>query len=278
MKKFAFLCLCILLLVGCNHLQRTRETSSDEWEEKINQSPWLITADYFRQEQKKQEKRTLSPSKKQYLKRKILVCCFLSPKSCAEWQALGIELEATKKVLIVGHKRIDPLLKKFHLHKDGLLEADTRRKIGNLLGLQAFLFLRLASDEKTKIEIYDGITGNFLTSLVTTPKEQNKIAVQIADYIFTNTTWEGRIAYIEGDKVYLNVGRLSGLKKGDILSVYAQGKEVINPVTGISLGYLGEKKGKIKIISFFGENASVAKILSGKNFKINDIVRLEEER
>ena len=278
MRKFVFWCLCIFLLVGCNHLQRTPETSSNEWEEKINQSPWLITADYFRQKDEKQEKRPLPSLKRQYLKRKILFCCFLPPKSCAEWQTLGIELEATKKVLVVGHKEIDSLLQKFHLQKDDLLEADTRRKIGNLLGLQAFLFLRLGDNKKTEIEIYDGTTGSLLTSLFITPKEQDKIAAQIADYIFTNTTWEGRIAYIEEDKVYLNVGRLSGLKKGDVLSVYAQGREVINPVTGISLGYLGKKKGEVKIISFFGENASVAKILSGKGFKINDIVRLEEER
>jgi len=73
--------------------------------------------------------------------------------------------------------------------------------------------------------------------------------------------------------VFINKGANVGLKIGDVLNIYRQGEELIDPDTGISLGSEMEKIGSIKITSDIGGKASKGEIISGNNFKTGDIVK-----
>jgi curli biogenesis system outer membrane secretion channel CsgG len=86
--------------------------------------------------------------------------------------------------------------------------------------------------------------------------------------------WTGKVASVEGGEVTVNAGRKTGLVVGDRLRVYGEGREVIDPDTKISLGRRpGAEKGEIEIVDFFGEDAAIGKVLQGKGFAVNDIVR-----
>jgi hypothetical protein len=88
-------------------------------------------------------------------------------------------------------------------------------------------------------------------------------------------SWEGRVALIKGDKIYLNAGRLSGLQVGDILKITEDGEDVYDPETGGMLGRVpGRMKGTVEIVSYFGKDGSVAVIHSGSGFRENDLVEL----
>ncbi len=87
--------------------------------------------------------------------------------------------------------------------------------------------------------------------------------------------WEGRIAAISGDRVYLNVGRISGLQNGDILKVSEEGEDVFDPDSGSHIGKVqGRIKGTLEVVSYFGTDGSVAIIHSGSGFKENDKVEM----
>jgi hypothetical protein len=87
--------------------------------------------------------------------------------------------------------------------------------------------------------------------------------------------WEGRIAAISGDRVYLNVGRISGLQTGDILKVSEEGEDVFDPDSGSHIGKVpGRMKGTLEIVSYFGTDGAVAVIHSGSGFKENDKVEM----
>lgn len=88
-------------------------------------------------------------------------------------------------------------------------------------------------------------------------------------------TWEGRIAAIRGDKVYLNVGRISGVQVGDLLKVVEDSSEVYDPEVGYNLGKVqGRTKGTLEIISYFGNDGAVAIVHSGAGFKESDRVEV----
>ena len=76
--------------------------------------------------------------------------------------------------------------------------------------------------------------------------------------------WFCRIAKVEGEEVYINAGRLTGLKVGDVMDVFRSGRS----------GERGEVKGKIKISAFFGIDASMGRLIQGKNPDVNDILKL----
>lgn len=88
-------------------------------------------------------------------------------------------------------------------------------------------------------------------------------------------SWEGRVALIKGERIYLNAGRLSGLQIGDILKVMEEGEDVYDPETGALIGRVpGRLKGTIEVVSYFGKDGSIGIIHSGAGFKENDIVEL----
>ncbi|KHD88749.1 MAG: hypothetical protein OM95_06325 [Bdellovibrio sp. ArHS] len=88
-------------------------------------------------------------------------------------------------------------------------------------------------------------------------------------------TWEGRIAAINGDRIYLNVGRVSGLQVGDLLKVTEDGDDIYDPESGGHIGRVpGRLKGTLEVISYFGNDGAIAVIHSGSGFKENDRVEL----
>jgi hypothetical protein len=76
--------------------------------------------------------------------------------------------------------------------------------------------------------------------------------------------WFCRIAKVDGEEVYINAGKLTGLKVGDVMEVLRPGAP----------GERGEVKGKIQISAIFGIDASVGKLIQGKKPDGNDILKL----
>jgi len=105
------------------------------------------------------------------------------------------------------------------------------------------------SGEKAKIKAIDLTIANLGRSLA---KELDGM------------DWFCRIAKVEGEEVYINAGKLTGLKVGDVMEVFRPGGS----------GERGEVKGKIKISGFFGIDASMGRLIQGKNPDVNDILKL----
>ncbi|MCB0363232.1 MAG: hypothetical protein KDD35_10940, partial [Bdellovibrionales bacterium] len=88
-------------------------------------------------------------------------------------------------------------------------------------------------------------------------------------------TWEGRVAMVSGERIYLNAGRLSGLQIGDILKVTEDMDEVFDPENGKFIGTApGRMKGTVEVTSYFGKDGAIAVIHSGSGFRESDRVEL----
>jgi TolB-like protein len=88
-------------------------------------------------------------------------------------------------------------------------------------------------------------------------------------------SWEGRVAMVSGERVFVNAGRISGLQIGDILKVTEEGDDVYDPESGRFIGAApGRLKGTVEVVSYFGKDGSIAVIHSGSGFQENDRVEL----
>lgn len=86
--------------------------------------------------------------------------------------------------------------------------------------------------------------------------------------------WSGAVAKVNAGKVYLNAGSNNGLTIGMELAALARGQELIDPVTGESLGEETTEIGTLRIVEV-QERLSVAQIVEGcKGLKMGDRVRL----
>jgi hypothetical protein len=105
------------------------------------------------------------------------------------------------------------------------------------------------SEEKAKVKAIDVTIANLGRSL----------AKELDDM-----DWFCRIAKVEGEDVYMNAGRLTGLQVGDVMEVFRPGGS----------GEQGDVKGKIRISAFIGIDASMGRLIQGKNPDVNDILKL----
>jgi len=84
--------------------------------------------------------------------------------------------------------------------------------------------------------------------------------------------WYSRIVRVDGDRVYLNAGRLTGLKVGDLMDVYGPGGSTGEQMAGISMDpFKGQRKGQVRVSQLFGTDAAIAHVTDGGNFALSDV-------
>jgi hypothetical protein len=106
---------------------------------------------------------------------------------------------------------------------------------------------------------------------------RNTMATLVPDVVkaVEKMAWEGHVAKIAGNKVYVNAGRASGLVAGDILKVLTAGEDIYDPASGAYLGRTqGQLKGTLEVVDFIGTDGAVADVHTGGNFQEGDTVHL----
>ncbi len=291
------------------------EKELEELEERITGAPMLITADYFRktrnssktiklfggssEKEKELEKRlarleerlkglperATDPNGMPVLRRKVVLLSLLGDLGLDVLSLLPAALRRTDGLVPVPAQQLAALLQEHGFKVEDLAKAATRREIAAIAGIHAYVLVYFASDkpsvtgQKTALRIdvihaqESVLIGSYLASVDTF----DKVAPKISADVVRGTEWSCRIIRSEGNHVYLNAGRLTGLRPGDKLVVFSRGKEIIDPITKRSLGFApGEEKGMIEIKNLFGTDASKASILSGGGFGPGDVVKMAE--
>ena len=198
--------------------------------------------------------------------------------------------------------------------RNDLTEPPVMKQAHQSLGIQAFALGTVTdvsilsskasetSDEevsfataKVEIRLLDASTGNLLKTFIgrspifgtkeTGEYSRSKAVLKAIDFGLEDILegffrqldyldWATTIAKIEGENLFINAGRLSGLRIGDTLEIYEPGKEIIHPATKISLGWTtGQLKGAMKISELFGVDAAIGKVVQGSGFSPNDVLK-----
>jgi len=82
----------------------------------------------------------------------------------------------------------------------------------------------------------------------------------------------GLVAAVAGNQIVLNVGGKAGVKVGDTFSVERVSQEIKDPATGKVIRKLSTSVGVIKVVDV-DDSSSVAEVVSGTGFKVNDPVK-----
>ncbi len=100
--------------------------------------------------------------------------------------------------------------------------------------------------------------------------------VELVEKSAANVPWQAKVIKANGN-VFINAGAEAGVQNGDVFVVYRKGEELIDPDTGLSLGSVDKKIGRIKVSnnSLGNGRASECVVLEGAGFQREDMVRLE---
>jgi hypothetical protein len=206
------------------------------------------------------------------------------------------------------------MLKREGLKFESLSDSSAMKRAQQSFGIQAFalgtvtdvsLLTSKASETseeeitfattKVEIRLIDASTGNLLKTFIgrspifgtkeTGENSRGKAvlrAIEIGlDDILDSflrqldlLDWTTTIARVDGENIYLNAGKLSGVRIGDTLEVFEPGKEILHPITNLSLGWTtGKLKGAVRVTDLFGVDAAVGRIVQGAGFSANDVVK-----
>jgi hypothetical protein len=159
-------------------------------------------------------------------------------------------MDAKVQIRVLGTKQGRELLNEI---REASIEDTTTR-----VGSYAFSDKFLEEDP----ELIEQVVSKAFRSIVPTILAVNR-----------KLSWEGRIAQVSGDRIYINAGRMSGIQVGDVLRVNDDGQEVFDPETGQYIGRApGKMKGTVEVISYFGNDGAIGVIHSGSGFKEADQV------
>ncbi len=86
--------------------------------------------------------------------------------------------------------------------------------------------------------------------------------------------WQGSIVKADGSKIYINAGIDMNISVDSVFTVYSKGEELIDPVTGLSLGNALSRSGTIRVTQV-ADKFSVAVPIEGSGFKRGDIVKMQ---
>jgi hypothetical protein len=227
---------------------------------------------------------------------------------------LSEKLEATQRALTVDKTVVSEMLSQEGFNFETLTEPSVMKRAHQSFGIQAFALgtvtdLSLLSSKgseaqeeeatsatiKLEIRLIDASTGNLLKCFIgrspifgtkeTGENSRSKAVLKAIDLGLDDILegflrqldlleWTTTVAKAEGERLYINAGRLSGLRIGDIFEVFEPGKEIIHPTTKFSLGWTtGQLKGVITITDLFGVDAAIGKVVQGKGFNPNDVVK-----
>ena len=105
-------------------------------------------------------------------------------------------------------------------------------------------------------------------------KATRDVIDKLVDFIVSEirpVPWQGRVAIAEPSKVYVNAGFDVGMQNNSYLEIFERGREIIDPSTGLSLGF--QKTGiGVAIVEEVSEKYSVASLLAGSAGSDGDIV------
>jgi len=152
------------------------------------------------------------------------------------------------------------------------------RMVSVRTGVEIFNVIKTVTIEDTNVRIAEKIQADKF--FVDNPELLEKLVQEtFLDFVpqievaLDRVGWEGRIAMINGDRIYLNVGQMSGVQVGDLLKVSDSEDEIYDPHTGNFIGKVsGRLKGTLEVVSYFGKDGAIAVIHSGAGFKETDRV------
>jgi len=229
-------------------------------------------------------------------------------------KTLSDKLESSQRIVAVDRTVVSEMLRREGFKFETLMDPSVMKQAHQSLGIQAFAYgtvhdLSLLSPKvpepsaeeatsatlRLEIRLMDASTGNLLKTFIgrspifgtreTGENSRSKAVLKAIELSLDDILdgflrqldlleWTTTVAKVEGDSLYLNAGKSSGLRIGDTLEVFEPGKEIIHPATNFSLGWTtGQLKGVVRVTDLFGVDAAIGKVVQGQRFNPNDVVK-----
>jgi len=128
------------------------------------------------------------------------------------------------------------------------------------------------------IAFFSGVAFGGTAYKKTALGKATRVAVSDAVMFIVNNMndqpWQGRIVKAEGSRIYINAGYNMNITMDSVFTIYSKGEELIDPVTGLSLGSALSRSGTVRVTQV-SDKFSIADAIEGSGFKRGDVVKMQ---
>ncbi len=186
-------------------------------------------------------------------------------KIVAEWLITAFVKEGRFEV--IERSLLEKIIEEQKLAMSGIVDTSSAIELGKLLGVKAIIsgsLMRFQNILEVNARIIDVQDASIIAAesvKSNTATRLGDLVVQMADKIIKNFPLEGYVVDADDQKVTIDLGKETGVKKGMNFSVFKEGKVIKHPKTGQVLDIQRIQTGVLEITSVSNKIA-MGKIVS----------------
>ena len=193
--------------------------------------------------------------------------------------AVGVMLDPSQPAMLTKYATITNQAER------GAFAVRLQQEVGTTVAVFVGAPDGLLPGKAVQAEVYDGMGGGLLrtvSALIPTyaPSDPAAKAAAVSSAltelagkvkeVVELLPWYGKVAAVEGDRAYINAGKESGLRIGQVLKIYRGGKVV--PGLGFAPG---GRVGTLEVIGYVGPNGAFGMIKESQGVHASDLVSVE---
>ncbi|MBI5191169.1 MAG: hypothetical protein HZA22_10920 [Nitrospirae bacterium] len=175
------------------------------------------------------------------------------------------ELAARERFNMVERELIEDVLQEQSLAAEGIVDPSTAARVGKIVSAECVLFGKF-HETKDSVEVYARLVDTETAEVIAAHDVYGEdkgmrgidalmegLAVKFRNSL---PVAEGTVIKMDGDRMFIDLGKEQGIRKDVFLVVFKEGEHIIHPVTGKDMGAPTVVLGKAKISEVYNDMAA----------------------
>jgi len=191
------------------------------------------------------------------------------------------ELVNLRRFKVIERSAIDKIIAEQKVQASGMVDDKTAVKLGRLAGADALVVGSLSvsgTSLKISARLVDVETGETLiaqdaSANLNTPETVDPTVANVATMLYNELPIiEGDVIKVEQEELFIDIGSVSGVRKGTKCVVFREGESIKHPISGEILGKRVTRLGEIIVIQVHDKFAAVKPVETEQDIKVGDKV------
>jgi TolB-like protein len=191
------------------------------------------------------------------------------------------ELVNLRRFKVIERSAIDKIVAEQKMQASGFVDDRTAVKLGKIAGADALVVgvvTRNGNHIKISARLVDVETAETLiaqdaSTFDLDPESIDRTVTNVATLLYNELPIiEGDIIKVDSEELFIDIGSISGLRKGTKCVVFREGESIKHPISGEILGKKVTRLGEIIVIQVQDKFATVKPIETEQDIKVGDKV------
>jgi TolB-like protein len=191
------------------------------------------------------------------------------------------ELVNLRRFKVIERSAIDKIVAEQKMQASGFVDDRTAVRLGKIAGADALIVGSISvsgSSIKISARLVDVETAETLIAQDATSVDNTLESIDIAVKNVATLLYnelpiiEGDIIKVDAEELFIDIGSISGVKKGTKCVVFREGESIMHPISGEILGKKVTRLGEIIVIQVQDKFATVKTIETEQDIKVGDKV------